>query len=228
MPEENQTRLVYLNSCSSSFCVLTLTLSQNPRFCSHFLLEREINDKRGGCLWHSSTRLQIPYKILLPWARQKPASWRQFLRRGSDVASHQCSAQQDSRRFSQHHLPCAYSCHNLHLASPPPSRVHSSSGAACVKALSRQRALHHEVSLKAPAAGRSIELTESISENFREKLNKSSQGNLKAQKGEDKRTPNVLSSLPKNIINVRAFITLGLADAVNVWDRLVIFRSRLH
>lgn len=50
MPEENQTRLVYLNSCSSSFCVLTLTLSQNPRFCSHFLLEREINDKRGGCL----------------------------------------------------------------------------------------------------------------------------------------------------------------------------------
>lgn len=76
--------------------------------------------------------------------------------------------------------------------------------------------LHHEVSLKAPAAGHSIELTESISENFREKLNKSSQGNLKAQKGEDKRTPNVLSSLPKNTINVRAFITLGLADAVNV------------
>lgn len=109
MPEENQTCLLCLNYCSSSFRVLTLALSQNSRFCSNFLLEREINDNRGGCLWHSSTCLQILYKNLLPRTRQKPASWRQLLRRGPGMASHQRSAQQDPMRFSKHHLPHPYS-----------------------------------------------------------------------------------------------------------------------
>lgn len=43
MPEETQTHLLCLNYCSSSFCVLTLALSQNSRFCSHFPLGREVS-----------------------------------------------------------------------------------------------------------------------------------------------------------------------------------------
>jgi len=69
--------------CSSSFCVLTLMLSQNSRFCSHFLLGGEINDKRGGCLWHSSTCLQILYKILFPWTRQKQQAGDSFSEGGA-------------------------------------------------------------------------------------------------------------------------------------------------
>ena len=126
--------------------------------------------------------------------KAETASWRQLLRRGCSMASRQRFAQQDPRRFSQHHLPHGYSYRNLCLVFPPPSRVRRHSWAACTEAPSRQRALHLEVSLEAPAAGHSIELTVSTSDNFRDKLKESSQCDLKAQKGEDKRTLNILFS----------------------------------
>lgn len=145
-------------------------LSQKSRFCSHLCYKREINDEK--CLWHSSTCLQIMYKILLPWTRQKPASCKQLLRREASMASHQHLAQQDPRRFSQYHFPWAYSQYNLCLALPSSSQVCRSSWAACTEALSRQWMLHLEASLKGSSAGHSIKLIESPSDNFREKLKK--------------------------------------------------------
>lgn len=61
MPAENQTHLMHLNYYSSSFLLffsifLTLTLSQNSRFCSYFVSGRAINDKRGG---HHCSELEV-------------------------------------------------------------------------------------------------------------------------------------------------------------------------
>lgn len=87
--------------------------------------------------------------------------------------------------------------------------------------------LRTEASLKAPTAGHSIKLKEATADNFGEKLKKSLHGSLKTQKGEDKRTPNVLALPQKRTLNMKVFVTLGLVAGFKHL-RFVIFRSRPH
>lgn len=164
------------------------------------------------------------YKTLLPWTRQTQQAGDSFS--GGDPAWPAASTGNSkipgdfpSTTFPVLIHTIAYAWLDLLPIGSP--------WAACMETQSRQWVLQTEASLKAPTAGHSIKLKEATADNFHEKLKKNLHGNLKTQKGEDKRMPNVLALPQKRALNMRVLVTLGLVAGFKHL-RFVIFRSRLH